>query len=45
MYVCSNPKCKKTIERFDTKFIRCPHCGHRVLYKKREPVAREVSTD
>jgi len=45
MYVCSNPKCKKRIESLDTKFTRCPYCGYRVLYKIREPVAREVSTD
>lgn len=45
MYVCSNPKCAKRIDSIDTKFIRCPHCGHRVLYKSRQPLARDVSTD
>jgi len=43
MYSC--PKCKKKIESLDTKSTRCPHCAHRVLYKVREPLAREVSTD
>ncbi len=43
MYACS--KCKKKIEKLDTKFTRCPYCGNRVLYKTREPVARDVSTD
>ncbi|VVB99992.1 DNA-directed RNA polymerase subunit P [uncultured archaeon] len=43
MYVCS--KCKKDIASLDTKFTRCPYCGHRILYKKREPVAKEVTTD
>lgn len=43
MYAC--PKCKKRIESLDTKGIRFPYCAHRVLYKVREPVAREVPTD
>ncbi len=43
MYVC--PTCKKDINSLDTKFTRCPHCGYKILYKKREPVSREVSTD
>lgn len=45
MYVCINQKCKKKIDKLDTKFTRCPYCGHRVLCKVRQPVAREVSTD
>ncbi|MCX8197904.1 MAG: DNA-directed RNA polymerase subunit P [Candidatus Micrarchaeota archaeon] len=45
MYICSNRKCNKKIESLDSKFTRCPHCGHRVLYKVRQPIAREVSTD
>ena len=43
MYVC--PKCKKKIEHVETKSVRCPYCANRVLYKAREPVAREVPTD
>ena len=43
MYRCA--KCKKDVKTLDTKFTRCPHCGNRVLFKDREPVAREVSTD
>ncbi len=43
MYSC--PKCKKKIASIDGKFTRCPHCGNRVMFKDREPVAREVSTD
>jgi DNA-directed RNA polymerase subunit RPC12/RpoP len=43
MYSC--PKCKKKMPSIDGKFTRCPHCGNRVLFKDREPVAREVSTD
>jgi len=43
MYVCG--KCKKEIKSLDDKYIRCPECGHRILFKKRPPTAKEVSTD
>ncbi|MCX6770102.1 MAG: DNA-directed RNA polymerase subunit P [Candidatus Micrarchaeota archaeon] len=43
MYAC--PKCKKRIENLEAKTTRCPYCANRVIYKIREPVAREVSTD
>ena len=45
MYVCPNPKCKKHIKGLETKFVRCPHCGSRILYKDRQPVAKEIKTD
>ncbi len=43
MYRCG--KCKKEIKSVDTKFTRCPHCGWRILYKGRLPIAKEVGTD
>lgn len=43
MYVCM--KCRKKITKLATKFVRCPYCGCRVLYKERAPVAKEISTD
>ncbi len=43
MYRCG--KSKKEIKSLDTKFTRCPHCGWRVLYKARLPIAKDVSTD
>ncbi|MCD6279406.1 DNA-directed RNA polymerase subunit P [Candidatus Micrarchaeota archaeon] len=45
MYICGNPKCRKEIKVLDPKFIRCPYCGYRIVYKKRAPIAREISTD
>jgi DNA-directed RNA polymerase subunit RPC12/RpoP len=43
MYKCG--KCKKIIKSLDEKFVRCPECGYRILFKERPPVAKEVSTD
>ena len=43
MYICW--KCKKEIKELDSKFVRCPYCGCRVLFKKRQSVAKEVSSD
>lgn len=43
MYVCF--ECKKDIEKIDTKFVRCPYCGCRILFKKRPPIVKEISTD
>jgi len=43
MYICQ--KCKKDIKELDSKFVRCPYCGWRVLYKGRVPVAKEVKTN
>jgi len=43
MYVCA--KCKKEVEQLEPKFTRCPFCGSRQVYKMRQPIAKEVSTD
>ena len=41
-YVCA--RCGSKIKKLDN-FVRCNHCGHRVLIKGRPGIAREVSTD
>ena len=43
MYKCR--KCKKDVKQLDTKFVRCPYCGSRVLYKMRQPIAKDIGTD
>ncbi|PIT84255.1 DNA-directed RNA polymerase subunit P [Candidatus Micrarchaeota archaeon CG10_big_fil_rev_8_21_14_0_10_45_29] len=43
MYTCS--KCKKETQVLEAKFTRCQYCGCRELYKTRQPIAKEVSTD
>ncbi len=43
MYVCR--KCKEEVKALAGKFVRCTKCGSRILYKKRKPVAKEVSSN
>ena len=43
MYVCYD--CGKEIEKIESAFVRCPFCACRILFKKRLPIAKEVSTD
>lgn len=43
MYKCA--KCKKEIKALEAKFTRCPSCGWRVVFKARQPIAKEVGTD
>jgi DNA-directed RNA polymerase subunit RPC12/RpoP len=38
-------KCGKKMAQLATKFVRCPYCGCRVLFKERAPVAKELPTD
>ncbi len=43
-YLCE--KCGKTIdsnELMGLPGIRCPVCGHRILYKSRSPIIRETN--
>lgn len=40
MYKCG--KCGETFERLPDGVIRCPQCAYKILYKLREPVAKEV---
>ena len=44
MYICG--RCGKEVKNIEEgKFVRCPYCGYRIVYKTRAPLAREVSTD
>ncbi|MEM2963050.1 MAG: hypothetical protein QXW70_01050 [Candidatus Anstonellales archaeon] len=43
MYVCR--KCKEEIKALSGKSVRCTKCGSRILYKKRKPVAKTITTD
>jgi DNA-directed RNA polymerase subunit RPC12/RpoP len=43
MYVCW--KCRENIKSLDQAFIRCPKCGSRVLFKERQPITRDISTN
>ncbi|MEM3400136.1 MAG: DNA-directed RNA polymerase subunit P [Candidatus Micrarchaeia archaeon] len=38
-------KCRERIERLDSDYVHCPHCGCRVLFKERQPIAKDVKTD
>ena len=40
MYICW--RCKKDVKKLDQAFIRCPYCACRVLFKARQPIAREI---
>ena len=44
-YLCE--KCSKAIDSNDLSGlpgIRCPACGHRIIYKARSPIVREVKS-
>ncbi|RLG20193.1 DNA-directed RNA polymerase subunit P [Candidatus Micrarchaeota archaeon] len=43
MYTCW--KCEEEIPELDPSFIRCPKCGSRILFKKRQPITRDIKTD
>lgn len=39
-YKCG--KCGATVDLLTGAFVRCPMCANKVLYKTRQPVAKEV---
>ncbi|MFH0817138.1 MAG: DNA-directed RNA polymerase subunit P [Candidatus Micrarchaeota archaeon] len=43
MYHCW--KCRKEVKELDPVFVRCPYCGCRVLFKQRQPIARDVKAE
>ncbi|HII53686.1 DNA-directed RNA polymerase subunit P [Candidatus Micrarchaeota archaeon CG08_land_8_20_14_0_20_49_17] len=43
MYICM--QCNNEMKSLEEKFVRCSYCGCRILFKKRPPLAKEVSTD
>jgi DNA-directed RNA polymerase subunit RPC12/RpoP len=42
-YKCG--KCGKSVSTIEEGLVRCPSCGHRVIYKTRESVAKIVKVD
>jgi DNA-directed RNA polymerase subunit P len=45
IYVCAKKECRKEID--DSKLatlpgIKCPFCGHRILYKKRPSIIKQI---
>jgi len=42
-YKCA--KCSTEVTMVSEGLVRCPSCGHRVLYKTREPISKVVKTD
>jgi len=42
-YKCAS--CKKEVQSIAEGLVRCPSCGHRILYKLRDPVAKTVKVD
>ncbi|MFQ5887299.1 MAG: DNA-directed RNA polymerase subunit P [Candidatus Hydrothermarchaeales archaeon] len=40
MYKCS--KCGKTVELEAGAPVRCPFCGHKILFKERSKVKRTI---
>jgi len=42
-YRCA--KCGTEVNNVSEGLVRCPSCGHRILYKTREPIAKEIKSD
>lgn len=42
-YNCAN--CGAEVATVDEGLVRCPKCGFRIFYKKRDPVAKTVKVD
>jgi DNA-directed RNA polymerase subunit RPC12/RpoP len=42
-YVCGN--CSTEINSVEDGLLRCPKCGFRIVYKKRDPVAKTIKVD
>lgn len=42
-YKCA--KCSTEVTNVSEGLVRCPSCGHRVLYKTREPISKTIKTD
>ncbi len=40
MYICGS--CSREIELGTDELVRCPFCGHKILYKERPKVGRRV---
>jgi len=42
-YRCA--KCGKEVASIEEGMVRCPSCGHRILYKKRDPIAKTLKVE
>lgn len=46
MYKCANPDCNREILDIEEKTglvgVRCPYCGHRIIFKKRAPFRKKI---
>ena len=45
MYICGNPFCMREVTRDMLNTlpgVKCPHCGYRILYKKRPPILKPI---
>lgn len=43
VYKCA--KCGTEVQNVQEGLVRCPSCGYRILYKKREALAKVVKAD
>ncbi|MFX0067694.1 MAG: DNA-directed RNA polymerase subunit P [Promethearchaeota archaeon] len=42
-YICGNCRREITVEGLKSlPGVKCPHCGHRILYKSRPPIVKKV---
>ena len=35
-------KCETELELVSEGMVRCPNCGHRIMFKKRDPVVKTI---
>lgn len=42
-YKCA--KCGTEVQNVSEGLVRCPSCGHRILYKTREPISKTVKAE
>lgn len=42
-YKCA--KCGTEVSNVSEGLVRCPSCGHRILYKTREPISKSIKAE
>jgi DNA-directed RNA polymerase subunit RPC12/RpoP len=42
-YICG--KCRTEVTTMFEGMVRCPSCGHRILYKTRDPILKEIKAE
>jgi DNA-directed RNA polymerase subunit P len=48
VYVCARKECQKEISQDNLNQlpgIKCPYCGHRILYKKRPQIVKRIKAN